>query len=95
MINQSDFGLIGLAVMGQNLVLNVESRGFTVSVFNRTTSTTEEFIAKHPGKRLVGARTLEEFVSSLKRPRKIQIMVKAGGGGGCGDRATDSVARGG
>jgi 6-phosphogluconate dehydrogenase len=78
-MSQSDFGLIGLAVMGQNLVLNVESRGFTVSVYNRTTSTTEEFVARHPGKRLVGAKTLEEFVGSLKRPRKIQIMVKAGG----------------
>ncbi len=75
----SDFGLIGLAVMGQNLVLNVESRGFTVSVYNRTTSTMEEFIAENPGKNLVGAPTVEEFVASLKRPRKIMIMVKAGG----------------
>ncbi|RYZ11939.1 MAG: decarboxylating NADP(+)-dependent phosphogluconate dehydrogenase [Comamonadaceae bacterium] len=74
----SDFGLIGLAVMGQNLVLNVESRGFRVSVFNRTTSVTDEFVAANPGKRLVGARTLEDFVASLSRPRKIQIMVKAG-----------------
>ena len=48
--NKSDFGLIGLAVMGQNLVLNVESRGFTVSVYNRTTATMEGFIAQHPGK---------------------------------------------
>ena len=78
-MSQSDFGLIGLAVMGQNLVLNVESRGFTVSVYNRTTATTEEFVSRHPGKRLIGAKTLEEFVGSLKRPRKIQIMVKAGG----------------
>jgi 6-phosphogluconate dehydrogenase len=77
-MSQADFGLIGLAVMGQNLVLNVESRGFTVSVYNRTTATTDEFVAKHPGKRLIGAKTLEEFVGSLKRPRKIQIMVKAG-----------------
>ncbi len=75
----SDFGLIGLAVMGQNLVLNVESRGFTVSVYNRTTSTMEEFIAENPGKNLVGAPTIEEFIASLKRPRKIMIMVKAGG----------------
>ena len=74
----SDFGLIGLAVMGQNLVLNVESRGFQVSVFNRTTETTDEFIAKHPGKQLVGTHTLEDFVKSLAKPRKIQIMVKAG-----------------
>jgi 6-phosphogluconate dehydrogenase len=77
-MNQSDFGLIGLAVMGQNLVLNVESRGFQVSVYNRTTSVTEEFVAAHPDKKLVGAKTLEEFVSSLASPRKIMIMVKAG-----------------
>jgi len=75
---QSDFGLIGLAVMGQNLVLNVESRGFQVSVYNRTEATTEAFIAANPGKKLVGAKTLEEFVQSLAKPRKIQIMVKAG-----------------
>ena len=74
----SDFGLIGLAVMGQNLVLNVESRGFRVSVYNRTAAVTHDFVARHPGKRLVGAHTLEEFVASLARPRKIQIMVKAG-----------------
>jgi 6-phosphogluconate dehydrogenase len=75
---QSDFGLIGLAVMGQNLVLNVESRGFQVSVYNRTASVTDEFVARHPGKRLVGAATLEAFVASLARPRKIHLMVKAG-----------------
>jgi 6-phosphogluconate dehydrogenase len=74
----SDFGLIGLAVMGQNLVLNVESRGFRVSVFNRTIAVTQAFVAAHPGKRLVGADTLAGFVQSLARPRKIQIMVKAG-----------------
>ncbi len=78
-MSQADFGLIGLAVMGQNLVLNVESRGFTVAVYNRTTATTDQFIAAHPGKNLIGSATLEEFVKSLKRPRKIQIMVKAGG----------------
>jgi 6-phosphogluconate dehydrogenase len=78
-MSKSDFGLIGLAVMGQNLVLNVESRGFQVSVYNRTTATTDEFVAAHPGKKLVGSKTLEEFVQSLAIPRKIQIMVKAGG----------------
>ena len=76
-MSNSDFGLIGLAVMGQNLVLNVESRGFQVSVYNRTTSVTEEFVAAHPDKRLVGTATLEEFVRSLARPRKVMIMVKA------------------
>jgi 6-phosphogluconate dehydrogenase len=72
------FGLIGLAVMGQNLVLNVESRGFGVSVFNRSPEVTEAFVAAHPGKRLYGARTLQQFVASLERPRKIMLMVKAG-----------------
>ena len=78
-MEKSDFGLIGLAVMGQNLVLNVESRGFQVSVYNRTVSTMEEFIAENPNKKLVGCESLEEFVDSLASPRKIQIMVKAGG----------------
>ena len=78
-MSNSDFGLIGLAVMGQNLVLNVESRGFQVSVYNRTTSVTDEFVGKHPDKKLVGAKSLEEFVQSLASPRKVMIMVKAGG----------------
>ncbi|MDI3381306.1 decarboxylating NADP(+)-dependent phosphogluconate dehydrogenase [Xenophilus aerolatus] len=75
---KSDFGLIGLAVMGQNLVLNVESRGFQVSVYNRTTSVTDAFVAKNPGKKLVGCDTLEAFVQSLAKPRKVMVMVKAG-----------------
>jgi 6-phosphogluconate dehydrogenase len=74
----NDFGLIGLAVMGQNLVLNVESRGFAVSVFNRSTEVMREFVAAHPGKRITGTTTLTEFVSSLSRPRKVMLMVKAG-----------------
>jgi 6-phosphogluconate dehydrogenase len=74
-----DFGLIGLAVMGQNLVLNVESRGFSVSVYNRTEATTTEFVARHPGKRISACATLAEFVQSLATPRKVMIMVKAGG----------------
>jgi len=78
-MSNSDFGLIGLAVMGQNLVLNVESRGFQVSVYNRTTSAMEDFVAKHPDKKPVGEETLEGFVHSLASPRKTMIMVKAGG----------------
>ena len=74
----SDFGLIGLAVMGQNLVLNVESRGFTVSVYNRTAAVTDQFVAAHPGKKLRGAHTLQDFVASLAQPRKVMLMVKAG-----------------
>jgi len=77
-MSNSDFGLIGLAVMGQNLVLNVESRGFQVSVYNRTTAVTDAFVAAHPGKNLVAAHTLEDFVESLAAPRKIMLMVKAG-----------------
>ena len=73
-----DFGLIGLAVMGQNLVLNVESRGFSVAVYNRTAGVTHDFIARHPGKRLQGFDDLPGFVAGLKRPRKIQLMVQAG-----------------
>lgn len=79
-MSKSDIGLIGLAVMGENLVLNMESRGFRVSVFNRTTAVTEKFAANRAkGKNIVPTRTLEEFVQSLARPRKAQIMVKAGG----------------
>ena len=78
MNSTSDFGLIGLAVMGQNLVLNVESRGFEVSVYNRTTRVTREFVAQHPGKRLRACETLAQFVQSLSTPRKVQLMVQAG-----------------
>ena len=74
-----DIGLIGLAVMGENLVLNMESKGFTVAVFNRTTSVTEKFGENRAkGKNIVITKTLEDFVKALKRPRKAQIMVKAG-----------------
>ena len=74
-----DFGLIGLAVMGQNLALNVESKGFSVAVFNRTTARTKEFMEQRAqGKNFVGAETLEDFARALSRPRKIMLMVKAG-----------------
>ena len=74
----SPFGLIGLAVMGQNLALNVESRGFQVSVFNRSAQATLDFVAAHPGRHFVGASTLIEFVASLAKPRTVMLMVKAG-----------------
>src|SRR3954470_24659647 len=78
-MSQADIGLIGLAVMGENLVLNMESRGFHVAVYNRTTSVTEKFgEGRGKGKNFVIAKTLEEFVGALKRPRRAQIMVKAG-----------------
>jgi len=75
----ADFGLIGLAVMGENIVLNVESRGFTVAVYNRTTAKVDAFLAgRGKGKKFVGAHTPEELVASLKRPRKLMMLVKAG-----------------
>ena len=75
----ADFGLIGLGVMGENLVLNVESRGFTAAVYNRTTDKVDAFInGRGAGKRFVGCTSLEQFVAALKRPRKIMILVKAG-----------------
>jgi 6-phosphogluconate dehydrogenase len=78
-MNQCDIGLIGLAVMGENLVLNMESKGFRVAVFNRTTEVTEKFAANRAkGKNILPARTLEDFVRALSRPRKAMIMVKAG-----------------
>src|SRR3989454_2700238 len=77
--NQCDIGLIGLAVMGENLALNVESKGFTVAVFNRTTEVTEKFAAERgKDKNIQPTRTMGEFVGALKKPRKAMIMVKAG-----------------
>jgi 6-phosphogluconate dehydrogenase len=77
--NQCDIGLIGLAVMGENLVLNMATKGFSVAAFNRTFEVTEKFAAgRAKGKSITPTRTLEEFVGVLKRPRKAMIMVKAG-----------------
>ena len=73
------FGVIGLAVMGENLALNVESRGFPIAVYNRTAAKTEAFMTKRAtGKDIVPTYSLEEFVNALERPRKILVMVKAG-----------------
>jgi 6-phosphogluconate dehydrogenase len=77
--NQCDIGLIGLAVMGENLVLNMESKGFTVAVFNRTTEVTEKFAAtRAKGKNIRATKTIEELLGALKKPRKVMIMIKAG-----------------
>jgi len=78
----SDIGLIGLAVMGQNLALNIADHGFQISVFNRTTAKTDKFVAENPKTPggVVGSKTLEEFVKSLSKPRKIVILVQAGKG---------------
>ncbi|NBB78011.1 MAG: NADP-dependent phosphogluconate dehydrogenase [Verrucomicrobia bacterium] len=79
--NTSEIGLIGLAVMGQNLALNIADHGFKISVYNRTTSKMEAFVAANPDTPggLVGQAELKDFVASLKRPRKIIILVQAGG----------------
>ncbi len=78
-MTQADIGLIGLAVMGQNLVLNMADHGFTVAVFNRTTSVVDEFIAgPAKGKSIIGTHSLPELVAALKRPRRVMLMVKAG-----------------
>jgi 6-phosphogluconate dehydrogenase len=75
----SDIGLIGLAVMGENLALNIERNGFPISVYNRTTTKVDDLVnGRAKGKRMLGTRSPQEFVASLKRPRKIIIMVKAG-----------------
>ena len=74
-----DIGVMGLAVMGQNLVLNIESRGFSVAVYNRTAEKTRTFIeTRTAGKKIEAAYKIEEFVASLSRPRKVFLMVKAG-----------------
>jgi 6-phosphogluconate dehydrogenase len=75
----ADIGLIGLAVMGENLVLNIESRGYTVVVYNRTQARVDAFVAgRAKGKRIIGCHSVRELVTALKRPRKVMIMVKAG-----------------
>ena len=79
MSEAADIGLIGLAVMGENLVLNMASKGFTVAVYNRTTSKVDDFIAgRAAGKTIIGAQSPEELIKNLKRPRRVMIMVKAG-----------------
>ncbi|MCK4922784.1 MAG: decarboxylating NADP(+)-dependent phosphogluconate dehydrogenase [Bacteroidales bacterium] len=75
----ADIGLIGLAVMGENLVLNMERNGYTVAVYNRTVDKVEKFVnGRGAGKKFIGAKSMEEFVASLSRPRKVMMLVKAG-----------------
>lgn len=75
----ADIGVVGLAVMGENLVLNMESKGFTVAVFNRTTDKVDKFVnGRGKGKNIIGTHSIRELVNSLNRPRKVMLMVKAG-----------------
>lgn len=79
MENKADIALVGLAVMGENLVLNMESKGFTVAVYNRTTEKVDHFLAgRGKGKKIIGAHSVKELADSLKKPRKVMLMVKAG-----------------
>ncbi|MGX7058641.1 NADP-dependent phosphogluconate dehydrogenase [Vagococcus humatus] len=77
-MSKQQIGVVGMAVMGKNLALNIESRGYTVSIYNRTNSRTEEVMEEHGDKQLVPTYSIQEFVDSLEKPRKILLMVKAG-----------------
>ncbi len=78
-MKKADIGLIGLAVMGENLVMNMESKGFTVAVFNRTVEKVDHFVnGRAAGKNIIGCHSLEELVANLAKPRKVMMMVKAG-----------------
>ncbi len=78
-MQKADIGVVGLAVMGENLILNMESKGFTVAAFNRTVSRVDDFLAgRAKGKNILGMHSIEEFCSVLTRPRKVMLMVKAG-----------------
>ena len=79
MATKADIGLIGLAVMGENLILNMESKGFTVACFNRTVSKVDDFMnGRAKGKNIIGCHSIEELCANLKTPRKVMLMVKAG-----------------
>lgn len=77
-MSKQQIGVVGMAVMGRNLALNIESRGYSVSIFNRSREKTDEVVAENPGKKLVPHYSIEEFVDSLEKPRRILLMVQAG-----------------
>jgi len=77
-VEKANFGVVGMAVMGKNLALNIESRGLTVALFNRTGSVTEKVIAEHPGKNFIPTYEVSDFVANIEKPRRIMLMVKAG-----------------
>jgi len=79
-MKKADIAVVGLAVMGENLILNMESKGFTVACFNRTVSKVDDFMTgRAAGKNIIGAQTIEELIESLETPRKVMCMIKAGG----------------
>ena len=77
-MTKQQIGVVGMAVMGKNLALNIESRGYSVAVYNRSREKTDEVLAEAKGKNFQGTYSIEEFVNSLEIPRKILLMVKAG-----------------
>ena len=79
-MSKQQIGVVGMAVMGKNLALNIESRGYSVALYNRTGSKTEAVVAEHPEKKLKATYSVEEFVASIEKPRRIVLMVKAGHG---------------
>ena len=79
-MTKANFGVVGMAVMGRNLALNIESRGYTVAIYNRSKEKTEDVIACHPEKNFVPSYDIESFVNSIEKPRRIMLMVQAGPG---------------
>lgn len=79
-MTKANFGVVGMAVMGRNLALNVESRGYTVAIYNRSSDKTEDVVKSNPGKNLVPSYDVESFVQSIETPRRIMLMVQAGPG---------------
>jgi len=80
MKEKADIGVVGLAVMGENLILNMEGKGFTVACFNRTVEKVDAFVrGRGKGRNIIGCRSLKELAGNLSRPRKVLMMVKAGG----------------
>jgi 6-phosphogluconate dehydrogenase len=77
-MTQANFGMIGLGVMGENLALNIEDHGFSVAVWNLESDWTDRFVAKYQGKKIIGTKSMQEFVQSLERPRRMMMMIKAG-----------------
>ena len=75
-MTKANFGVVGMAVMGRNLALNIESRGYTVAIYNRSKEKTEDVIACHPEKNFVPSYDVESFVNSIEKPRRIMLMVK-------------------